>query len=84
MEWNDKQNIALAFSNGNAISDKLINAVNANALLFLPKKEIVEKDKEHKFSAAILIKLPKKITEKNFCNASPKPSKRPRCDKRFR
>jgi len=56
LEWISERNYALVRTKGNAISDKLINAVGANAILMLPKKEdgkIILKS----FIQALLIKI---------------------------
>ncbi|XP_077270504.1 gephyrin-like [Temnothorax americanus] len=68
LEWNQDEKYSSAFSKGNAISDKLVSATGANALLLLPGRESAKKSSET-FATAILVKLPKQINEKNFCNA---------------
>lgn len=67
LEWNENKEWALAFSKGNAVRDKLINALGANALLFLPGKESTLKDSSN--AMALLVKFPKRFNEKNFCDA---------------
>ncbi|XP_071644335.1 gephyrin-like isoform X3 [Temnothorax longispinosus] len=70
LEWNQDEEYPSAFSRGNAISDKLVSATGANALLLLPAKESA-KESSKTFATAILVKLPKQINDdmKNFCNA---------------
>ncbi|KAG5345197.1 GEPH protein, partial [Acromyrmex charruanus] len=55
--WTSERNCALVRARGNAISDKLISAIGANAILMLPKKEdgkVILKS----FTQALLIKIP--------------------------
>ena len=54
--WIPERNCALVRTKGNAISDKLISAVGANAILMLPKKED-GKIKLKSFTQALLIKI---------------------------
>ncbi|XP_011054129.1 PREDICTED: gephyrin-like [Acromyrmex echinatior] len=55
--WTSKKNCALVRARGNAISDKLISAIGANAILMLPKKED-GKVTLNSFTQALLIKIP--------------------------
>lgn len=55
--WIPERNCALVCAKGNAISDKLVSAIGANALLMLPKKED-GKIEPKSFRQALLIKIP--------------------------
>jgi len=69
LEWIEQEEYAIAYSKGNIISDKLVTASGANALLILPGKDegnILPKS----FTKALLVKIPKRFNNKNFCNAS--------------
>ncbi|XP_071563766.1 gephyrin-like [Temnothorax nylanderi] len=73
LEWNEGKKYASAFAKGNAISDKLVSATGANALLLLPARESA-KESSITFARAILVKLPKRINIRNFCNAHQLPN----------
>lgn len=62
----------MAFSKGNAISDKLVTSIGANELVILPKKEEREYvlSKSFMSSGCLLMKIPKRINNKDFCNLS--------------
>lgn len=70
LEWNEDEEYASAFSNGNYVNDKLVSAAGANALLFLPEKMSAKPNEDEPMPvAALLVKLPKRFNDKNFCNA---------------
>jgi len=69
LEWIEKEAFASVYSNGNIISDKLVTAAGANALLVLPGKD-AGKILPNSFTKVLLVKIPKRFNNKNFCNAS--------------
>ncbi|XP_012522781.2 gephyrin [Monomorium pharaonis] len=68
LEWDVEEAHAMAYSKGNIISDKLITAVGANALLLLPEKETGGLSESN--TRALLVKFPKRFNEKNYLNLS--------------
>lgn len=72
MEWAQNEKCAMAFSKGNAISDKLITSIGANALIMLPKKGKKGHMLRKSFlsTGGVLTKIPKRINNKNFYNLS--------------
>jgi len=69
LEWIEKEAFAIVYSKRNIISDKLVTAAGANALLVLPGKD-TGKILPNSFTKALLIKIPKRFDNKHFCNAS--------------
>jgi len=69
LEWIKEEEHAIVHSKGNIISAKLVTAAGANALLVLPGKD-AGKLLPNSFTKALLVKIPKRFNNKNFCNAS--------------